>query len=183
MKKIVFDAKTISLMAILIAVTAALTLAIRIPFAPTRGYISLADVGVIFAGLALGPVAGFVAGGVGTGLADAIGGYPQWMIASLIIHGLQGLAAGLIGYRAALPRMILGFLAGAVIMVGGYFLAAAFVFGYGIGPAVTESLGNTGQAIAGGLIGLPLVAAVRKAYPPINDIGRARAWEEQDPGA
>jgi uncharacterized membrane protein len=183
MKKFVLDAKTVALMAVLTAVTTALTMVIRIPFALTKGYITLADVGVVFASLALGPVVGFIAGGVGTGLADAIGGYPQWMIASLIIHGVQGLVAGLIGYRAALPRMILGFLAGAIIMVAGYFLAAAFVFGYGIGPAATDSLGNIGQAIAGGLIGIPLVFAVRKAYPPINDIGRAHAWEEQEPEA
>jgi uncharacterized membrane protein len=76
--------------------------------------------------------------------------------------------------------MILGFLAGAVIMVAGYFLTAAFIFGYGIGPAAADSLGNIGQAIAGGLIGIPLVSAVRKAYPPINNIGRTQAWEEQE---
>ena len=179
-EKFVFDAKTVALMAVLTAVTTALTMVVRIPFALTKGFITLADVGVVFAGLALGPMVGFIAGGLGTGLADAIGGYPQWMVASFIIHGLQGLVIGHIGRRAKLPRMILGFLAGAVIMVGGYFLAAAFVFGYGVGPSLTDSLGNIGQAIAGGVVGIPLVFAVRKAYPPIYDIGRSRVWEEQD---
>jgi uncharacterized membrane protein len=179
-EKFAFDAKTVALMAVLTAVTTALTMVVRIPFALTKGYITLADVGVVFTSFALGPIVGLIAGGIGTGLADAIGGYPQWMVASFIIHGLQGLVAGYIGHRASLPRMILGFLVGAVIMVAGYFLAAAFVFGYGVGPSLTDSLGNIGQAIAGGAIGIPLVFAVRKAYPPINDIGRSHAWEEQE---
>jgi uncharacterized membrane protein len=181
-EKFVFDAKTVALMAVLTAVTTALTMVVRIPFALTKGYITLADVGVLFAGFALGPMVGLIAGGLGTGLADAIGGYPQWMVASFVIHGLQGLVAGYIGHRAKLPRMILGFLVGAIIMVVGYFLVSAFVFGYGVGPSLTDGLGNIGQAIAGGLIGIPLVFAVRKAYPPINDIGRSHAWEEQESG-
>jgi uncharacterized membrane protein len=176
----IFDAKTVALLAVLTAVTAALTLAVRIPSPLTKGYVNLSDVGVLFAAFALGPVAGFAAGGLGAGLADAIGGYPHWAPASFIIHGLQGLVAGLIGSRAAPPRMILGFLAGAAIMAAGYFLASAYIYGYGVGPAFADSLGNIVQAAAGGLIGIPLVLAVRKAYPPINDIGRPRTWEEQE---
>jgi uncharacterized membrane protein len=180
MKKFVFDAKTVALLSVLTAITAALTLAVRIPLSLTKGYINLSDAGVLFTGFALGPVVGFVAGGVGTGLADAIGGYPHWTLASLVIHGLQGLVAGLIGYRAGLPRMIPGFLAGAVIQVVGYFLAAAYGFGYGVGAALADVPGGIAQAIVGGLIGIPLVLAVRKAYPPINSIGRSRVWVEQD---
>jgi len=171
------DAKTVALMAILTAVTAALTLVVRIPFAPTRGYITLADVGVYFAAFSLGPVVGLVAGGVGTGLADAISGYPQWMVFSFIIHGLQGLVAGLIGARSPLPRMIIGFLVGTVVMIAGYFIAGAAL--YGVGAAASEIPGNGAQNLAGAIIGIPLVFAVRKAYPPINEIGKAKTWEEQ----
>lgn len=172
------NSKTIALIAVLTAITTVLTLIVRIPFAPTRGYITLADVGVYFASFALGPLVGAIAGGVGTGLADAISGYPQWMVLSAIIHGLQGLLAGLIGKRKnKIGYMILGWAVGAVVMVGGYFVAEVAL--YGVGPAVSELLGNAFQNVTGGLIGIPLVFAVRKAYPPINEIGRAKAWQEQ----
>jgi uncharacterized membrane protein len=177
-KKFNFDAKSVALLSVLTAVTAALTLAVRIPFAPTRGYITLADVGVYFAAFALGPVAGFIAGGIGTGLADAIAGYPQWMVFSFFIHGVQGLVAGLIGYKTGLPRMILGFAVGMLLMVLGYFAAGSLL--YGIGAAAAEVPLNICQNAAGGIVGIPLVLAVRRAYPPINTIGQARAWEQQE---
>ncbi|MCK9170924.1 MAG: ECF transporter S component [Treponema sp.] len=174
--KKIFAAKMVALIAILTAVTTVLTLIVRIPFAPTRGYITLADVGVYFASFALGPVVGTIAGGVGTGLADAISGYPQWMILSCLIHGLQGLAAGLIGRKGKLVFMILGCVTGAVIMVGGYFISEVFL--YGIGAAAAEIPGNLFQNAAGAVIGIPLVYAVKKAYPPINEIGKKQTWKE-----
>ena len=171
------DSKVISLVAVLTAVTTVLTLIVRIPFAPTRGYITLADVGVYFASFALGPYVGAIAGGVGTGLADAISGYPQWMILSALIHGVQGFVAGYIGRSNKLGMMILAWLIGTIIMLGGYFGAGCAL--YGVGAAAAEIIGNLSQNIAGGLIGIPLVFAVRKAYPPINEIGKAKSWEEQ----
>ncbi|GHU99478.1 membrane protein [Spirochaetia bacterium] len=178
MKKFAFDARSISLIAVLTAVTTGLTLIVRIPFAPTRGYITLADVGVYFAAFALGPVVGLIAGGIGTGLADAIAGYPQWMVFSFLIHGIQGLAAGLVGYKTNLPRMVIGFIVGTVIMVGGYFGVECLL--YGIGAAAAELPGNAFQNAAGAVVGIPLVFAVRRAYPPINDIGQPRTWKEQE---
>jgi len=171
------DSKTIALIAVLTAITTVLTLLVRLPFAPTRGYITLADVGVYFASFALGPVVGGIAGGLGTGIADAIAGYPQWMVLSFLIHGTQGVAAGLIARKKTMGYMILGWAVGAVIMMGGYF--AAEVVLYGIGPAASELLGNLFQNVAGGLIGIPLVFSVRKAYPPIDEIGKAKTWVQQ----
>jgi uncharacterized membrane protein len=172
------SAQTVSLLAIMTAVTTVLTLLVRIPFAPTRGYITLADVGVYFSAFALGPVIGGIAAGVGTGLADAIAGYPQWMVLTFIIHGLQAVMAGYIARKGTLPLMIAGWAVGAIIMIAGYFAAGAAL--YGAGPAAAEIIGNAGQVVAGGLIGIPLVFAVRKAYPPIMNIGKSKSWESAD---
>src|SRR5574341_807884 len=98
--------RTVALIAILSAVTVVFTLAVRIPFAPTRGYFTLADVGVYFAGFAFGPLIGFAVGGLGTGLADILGGYAHFAIWSFLIHGLQGLVAGLLGYRRGMAGML-----------------------------------------------------------------------------
>lgn len=162
-KKKFLDTKMVALIAVLTAVIVVFTILVRIPFAPTRGYITLADVGVYFAAFSLGPIAGGLAGGLGTGLADMISGYPQWMIFSFLIHGLQGIVAGVLGRKGKLKNLLLGIVAGAAVMVAGYFLAGAVL--YGTGAAVLEIPGNIFQNAAGGAIGIPLLFAVKKAYP------------------
>jgi uncharacterized membrane protein len=113
---------------------------------------------------------------VGTGLADAIAGYPQWMFFSFLIHGCQGLVAGYIGRNRSFPWMLLGWLIGTIIMVLGYFSVGSWL--YGTGAAIVEMPGNFIQNIAGGIIGIPLVYAVRKAYPPITEFGKDKTWSE-----
>ncbi|MGD9030465.1 MAG: ECF transporter S component, partial [Anaerolineae bacterium] len=69
------EIRRIVLTGMMIALVAVLTLAVRVPFAPTRGYFNFSDVAVFLAGFAFGPWIGLVAGGVGTAMADLIGGY------------------------------------------------------------------------------------------------------------
>ena len=169
--------RTVALIAILSAVTVVFTLAVRIPFAPTRGYFTLADVGVYFAGFAFGPLIGFAVGGLGTGLADILGGYAHFAIWSFLIHGLQGLVAGLLGYRRGMVGMLAGWIAGAVVMVAGYFVVEYFL--YGLGPALAEAgTVNLPQVLIGGLVGLVLVLAVRRAYPQVDVLAAPRTWRE-----
>jgi uncharacterized membrane protein len=175
--RLTLDARAVALIAILTAVTIVFTLAVRIPFAPTRGYFTLADVGVYFAGFAFGPVIGFIVGGLGTGLADILGGYAHFAIWSFLIHGFQGYVAGMLGYRKGLSGMVTGWIAGAAVMVGGYFIVELFL--YGAGPAGTEATTiNLPQVAIGGLVGLLLVLAVRRAYPQIDLLAAPPKWRE-----
>jgi uncharacterized membrane protein len=169
--------RLMALIAILSALTVVFTLVVRIPFAPTRGYFTLADVGVYFAAFAFGPWVGFVVGGLGTGLADILGGYAHFAIWSFLIHGLQGLAAGLYGYRHGRLGLLAGWLAGAIIMVSGYFFVEMFL--YGLGPAAAEALTvNLPQVVIGGILAVLLVLAVRRAYPQLELLSQPRAWHE-----
>jgi len=95
-KQAASPAMRIAMAAVLTAVTVVFTYLVRIPIAPTRGYINLGDVAIYFTAFTFGPVTAFIAGGVGTGIADLIAGYGQWAPISFVIHGVQGLAAGLI---------------------------------------------------------------------------------------
>ena len=169
-----WNAKTIAILAVMVAIITALTMLVRIPTAPTRGYINLGDAAIYFAAYAFGPIIGGIAGGLGTGLADMLGGYPQWMFLSFIIHGLQGIASGYIGRSGRLPMLAAGCIIGGIIMVTGYFIAACAL--YGAGPALTEVPGNILQSAAGWIIGVPLFYAVKKAYPPLLSLGRPVAW-------
>jgi len=173
------DAKTIAVMAVMIAVVTVFTMAVRVPIPATNGYINFSDVAIYFASFAFGPWVGLVAGGVGAGLADVMGGYANFAILTFFAHGLEGFVAGYLGGRTnSLQRMLLGWVAGTVVMVAVYFLGETFIMGMGAVAAGTELPFNLVQNVAGALIGIPLVYLVRRAYPPINQIGFGKTWKE-----
>jgi uncharacterized membrane protein len=171
------------------------TYIVRIPVAPTRGYLNLGDVAIYFSAFTFGPVSALVSGGLGTALADIISGYSQWAPISLFVHGLQGLVAGLIGgivWRGTARRRepsekdplqkgvsrkarggfnvywLVAAAAGTVVMCGGYLIAGSFMVGFG--AALVELPGNVLQNLAGVLGGIPLAMAVRRAYPPVEEM-------------
>jgi len=167
----------ISSIAILTAITTVFTLLVRVPIAPTRGYINLGDVAIYFVAFTMGPVTAAITAGLGTGLADIFAGYPQWALISFFIHGIQGFAAGAV-MRSAVHkedsgrmfppfRVLSAGLVGTVIMVGFYYLAGAAMSGFG--AAVVEIPGNLIQNAAGVVGGILLTRAVFKAYPPVRD--------------
>ena len=182
----------IATLAILIAVTTLFTYIIRIPVAPTRGYINFGDVSIFFTAMIFGPITALITGGTGTALADLISGYSQWAPFTFLAHGLQGLAIGLVikagrhitsgrkdaagpaqspaqrgGIRKpGLLTLLTAFLAGTVVMAGIYFLTGGLMVGFA--AAAVEVPGNILQNLAGVLVGTPLALAVWKAYPPIR---------------
>jgi uncharacterized membrane protein len=165
----------IGLLAVLIALTAVFTLSVRVP-TPARGYVNLSDVAITFAALAFGPWVGAIAGGVGTAIADLVG-YPVYAPISLVVHGLQGLVIGLIGYRQrSVVRMILAWFAGAVVLVLGYLVGGIPIVG--LPTSALDIPGNAFQALLGAVVGIPLVIAVRRAYPAIDRLGRRQTWTE-----
>lgn len=168
---------TIALAAVMIALTTVFTLLVRVP-TPARGYVNLSDVAITFAALALGPWVGAVAGGIGTALADVLGGFAPFAPLSLVAHGLEGFVIGLLGSgQRNLARMITAWAAGGLIMVATYFIGEGLIL-TGWGPAFAEVPLNLFQAVVGAVVGIPLVIAVRWAYPPIERLGRRQTWTE-----
>ena len=166
------SALRISLIAITTAIVAVFTIAIRVP-TPVGGYVSLCDVAVVFVSATFGPVTGFIAGGVGTAIADLAGGFGQWAPVSFVVHGLEALLIALIVRKNpdSLSLRILSALVAVVVVAGGYFLlTGAFLIGFG--AALPEVPANIVQSAVGVLFGLPLSLAVRKAYRKIDDF----AW-------
>lgn len=77
------------------------TSVIKIPVPFTNGYIHAGDTTIFLAGILLGPLYGAIAAGLGSALADLLGGYVHWVIPTLIIKASMGL---LIGYFSSESR-------------------------------------------------------------------------------
>jgi uncharacterized membrane protein len=166
MKQGEVNTRLIALVAVMSALVLALTY-IRVAQTPPGGYIHLGDIAINFAALAFGPLVGAVAGGVGTGLADVIGGYPLFAIASLIVHGLQGYVVGRVAHgKTDWLSMALAVIGGGAVVVVGYFIAEATFLGFGPAVALQEVPWNIVQEVVGA-VGIVVYLAVRRAYPPI----------------
>ena len=141
-------------------VVALMTLFIRVPL-PSRGYFNFGDVAVVFSGLVLGNMTskrafwwGAGAGGIGSALADIIGGFGLFAPITLIAKGAEGGLCALASGRKPYSRWILIVLGGAA-MVACYFIAEALMPNIGLQGAVSEIIPNLIQAsggIAGGVL-------------------------------
>jgi uncharacterized membrane protein len=178
MSKKSVEPRTVALVAIMAAVTCVFTL-VRLPIPGTRGYVHLGDIAANFAALAFGPWVGLLVAGGGMALADIFGGYAFWAPYTFIIHGLQGFVVGYIAFfsRRRYSLMIVGAVLGEIIMVVGYFLVELWL--YGVAPAVTELPWNIAQGLVG-LLGVPLLLMVSRAYPPLFGSGGLRAGGDRD---
>jgi uncharacterized membrane protein len=146
------------------ALVAAATMVIRIPVPATQGYINLGETVIYLTALLLGPVHGVVAGGVGSALADLLGGYPQFAPFTLVIKGVEGGLAGYLFWRALrggtargaawVVRASVSCAVAGAWMVAGYYVTEAFVLGLGPHAAAAEIPGNVFQVVSGVVVGL-----------------------------
>ena len=172
MKTTKSPAVRMSILAVTTALVAVFTIAVRVP-TPIGGYVSLCDVAVTFVSYTFGPITGLIAGGLGTAIADAAGGFGQWAPVSFVVHGLEALLISLIVRKNpdSLIYKILSALVAIVIVAGGYFLlTGAFLIGFS--AALPEIPANILQSAVGVILGLPLSLSVRRAYRKIDDF----AW-------
>ena len=104
------------------------TAAIRIPIPASGGYFNLGDTFVMAAALLYGPLVGAAVGMVGPSMADAIG-FPQFILATGVVKGIEGLLVGLLSrQKPSTARVVLSLAVGIVVLVGGYFLFEAFIY-------------------------------------------------------
>lgn len=157
----------IALFAVLTALTAVLTVIIEIPVPATQGYINLGDVGVLLAGLLLGPFGGLAAG-LGSALADVALGYYLYAPITFVVKGLEGTIVGLIMWTFK-PidrfevRVVVAVLLGSCVMIFGYFAAETVLFGPA--AALVEVPGNIFQVVFGSIVAVSAFLAINKGLP------------------
>ncbi len=163
--------RKIVIAALFAALTCAATFAIRIPTPGTSGYIHPGDALVILSGILLGPSYGFLAGGVGSALADLLGGYAVYLPVTFAIKGLIALLSGLfyqkIGHTGsrAYFSVALGGIADILLVVGGYLLYESLL--YGLPAAVASAPANLVQGLGGLILSLLLYPIVHRALVTI----------------
>ena len=157
--------KTLKLVlsALMAALVYVATSIIQIP-SPVNGYVNLGDCFVLLSGWLLGPWYGGAAAGIGSMLVDLLSGYGHYVPGTLIIKGVDAMAAALI-FRAlgrGKTGMLVSGIVGETIMVLGYFFYASLILGKGLAAAASIP-GNIVQGIAGIAIGMVLAVLLQKS--------------------
>ncbi len=154
---------TVILMA---SLTTVATVLFVIPFIVTSGYFNLGDAMVMISGLLLGPIGGFIAGGVGSSIGDVILGYSHFAPITFFVKGCEGLVVGLFamlgrGHPHGRLADMVGLVLGSVVMMYGYLLAETLL--YGFEAALLELiLVNSIQTIVGALVAGVVGPTVRR---------------------
>ena len=145
-------AKHLSFTAVLAALCCVSTVFFVVPL-PASGYFNMGDVFVLLSGWLLGPLYGAAAAGLGTMLADVVGGYASYAPATLVIKEKLDV----------LPRAVSA-LVGEALMVLGYFFFEGVLLGMGMGAA-PNLLGNALQGVCCFLIAVILIGAIYPIKP------------------
>ena len=137
--------------AVMTALTCVVTVYVNIPNG-VGGNINIGDSLIFISASLLGALPAAFIGGIGSMIADFVGGYAAFAPFTLIVKGLEGLVAGLVSYYAfnlesknrlsGIARILLtigGMIAAALVMTLGYFVTSLILNNGMIKTALTES--------------------------------------------
>lgn len=157
--------KQIVTAALFAALACVATMVIKIP-SPMDGYLNLGDCVVLAAGWLLAPGYGFLAAGLGSGLADLFSGYAAYAARNVCHQGAHGAhrflrLQGAQREDRSLTARILSGAAAELWMVLGYYLFEGCL--YGFMPSAVNIPANGVQGAAGLILGVLLVKALEKS--------------------
>ena len=164
--------KKIVITALFAALACVATMSVLIPTPGTIGYIHPGDAIVILSGVILGPVYGLVAGGIGSAMADLLGGYFVYVPITFAIKGLIAVLAGLIykklgkSSKSRYAAVVLGGITDIVLVAGGYFVCEYFLYGASAAASIPA---NIIQGV-GGLIIAVVLYPVLMAVPDVKKL-------------
>lgn len=160
MKKI--SVRTIAMGGVLSALVLLATYVLKMPV--LNGYVHLGDATIFAAAVVIGPFAAIIAG-LGSALADLIGGYAQYALATFLIKGAMGFVAGTVLTRRpnlSMPAAGLLFAGCEAIMVGGYLIFETFLYGFTAALAAVPY--NALQGAAGIALGVAILPFIRRIH-------------------
>lgn len=126
-KKLNFSATKLCLTALFTAIVCVATFIIQIPI--PLGYAHLGDCMILLATDILGPLAGMLAGGIGSAMADLITGFAIWALPTLIIKSLMPWAAYIFLKKNTIYFTVTGAVLSLLVMTAGYVIAGSIIYG------------------------------------------------------
>ncbi len=171
--------KWIVINGLMIAMTFLATYFTHIPTPLPGGYFNLGDAVIMATAIVLGRTSGFLAGSIGSCLADLAFGAFIFAPITFVVKGIEGLVTGSIAgsqpdalfvegaNRTYSVKRIIAVIAGAIVMITGYFLAEAYILGlidssFGIAAAVGELVPNLLQGGISAVVAYILAAMLSK---------------------
>ena len=92
-----------------------------------QGYVNMGDGFILLFASILNPFLSFLVGGVGSALADVVGGYGIYMIPTMLIKGCEAVLVSYLVSKGKTSYRYLGYILGSIIMITGYFIVDAYV--------------------------------------------------------
>ncbi|MEG0564249.1 ECF transporter S component [Anaerorhabdus sp.] len=150
--------KEITLTGLATALVFVTTMYIKVPN-NLGGYFNLGDSMLMLFSSVLNPFYAFVVGGIGSALADVIGGYAQYAIPTLIIKGIEAVFVSILFMKFGNKIKWVAYVGATIIMVSGYFLAEWVMYADAL-VSLSAVPANVIQGIAGAIIALVLLKKV-----------------------
>lgn len=152
---------TVTGISIALVFVATLMINIRLPIGQ-GGLIHLGNVPLFLAAIIYGKRTGALAGAVGMGLFDLMGGWTPWAPATFLIVGLMGYVVGLAAEKKDnMVGYVVGIVLACVIKVGGYYIAEALIYGNWVQPVLSIP-GNLTQIGVAAVVVLPIAGMLKK---------------------
>ncbi|RDW15846.1 ECF transporter S component [Oceanobacillus arenosus] len=139
---------------------------IRLPIAANGGLVHLGTAMLFIASILFGPKKGAIAGAIGMGLFDMVGGWLLWAPITIVSRGLQGYIVGKIawlnGHKGnSIALNLTATIVSIPFMVAVYYIGESFLYGNWITPLASIP-GDLVQNVLGIIIAIPICVALKK---------------------
>jgi uncharacterized repeat protein (TIGR04002 family) len=135
---------------------------------PVMGYVHLGDSLIFIAATLLPCPYALTAAAIGAGLADVIGGFPQYALATLVLKALTAACFSARRGRSVCARNFTALLPAIIINAGGYYIFEALLYGSFVSPIANLPF-NTMQSVSNGIIFI-LVGMIIDKTPGLSSL-------------
>jgi uncharacterized membrane protein len=139
---------------------------IKLPIAANGGLVHLGTAMLFIASILFGPKKAALAGAIGMGLFDIVGGWALWAPITIVARGLQGYIVGKIAWSKGRNGTSIAFNVIATIvsipfMIAVYYIGEGILYGNWIAPLASIP-GDLVQNILGVIVAVPVCVALKK---------------------
>jgi uncharacterized membrane protein len=139
---------------------------IKLPISVNGGLVHLGTAMLFIASILFGPKKGALAGAIGMGLFDIVGGWLLWAPITIVARGLQGFIVGKIAWSkgrkgSSLALNVIATIVSIPFMIAVYYFGEVILYGNWIVP-LTSIPGDLLQNALGMIIALPVCVALKK---------------------